>query len=226
MHPVIHIVSFLIVAISLSIGGPAQLWLAALLLLLAYLLAPSRGLQRLLSLCLRLRWLWLSLLLIYLWFTPGRPLLESFPAWSPTWEGMWQGLWRIGILLLLAAAAHLLMQLHSTGQIVAAIYWLATPLAWLGVSRDRLALRLMLVFELVAEVQTLYRLQPHQGGRGAASPLRRIGEAVACLFQQVSERAETEPLREIRLPLTQVPPMWQWLFPPLLGCAFWWIGSL
>jgi energy-coupling factor transport system permease protein len=231
MHPIIHIVSFLILAISLSVGGVAQLLLALVLVGAYYLFVPHRNLFHLWIMLLRLRWLWLSLLVVYLWFTPGEPLLQSYITWSPTWEGLFQGAWRIGILLVIASSAHLLMQLHSMEQMVAAIYHLAYPMTWLGLSRDRFALRMMLVLERVTEVKPLQLMSTECLSDRDKDTLRRnaivrISQAVTRLFQQVIERAESEPVRELQFCPSDMPSLWQWLVPVALACGFWWIGFL
>ena len=88
----IHIVLFLILAVALSMGGVVHLWLGVAVLLCAYMVAPNRELRKLGSLLLRLRWLWISLLVVYLWFTPGQALFTLFPDWSPTYEGLLHGM--------------------------------------------------------------------------------------------------------------------------------------
>lgn len=225
VHPIINIVSFLILAIALSVGGVAQLLLALLLVSVCYLLVPQRNLSRLWIMLLRLRWLWLSLLVVYLWFTPGQVLLQAWPAWSPTWEGLVQGLERVGVLLVIAVAAHLLMQLHGPEEMVAAIHRLSWPLAWVGVSRDRFALRMMLVLEKVSEVQPL-RMLAREDSRRADNPLLGISQAVGAMFQQALQRAESEPPREVVLPCADTPPLWQWLLPFMLTVGFWLVTLL
>lgn len=224
VHPIINIISFLILTVALSLGGVAQLLLALLLVSAGYLLASQRNLPQLWTMLLRLRWLWLSLLVVYLWFTPGQALWQEWPAWSPTWEGLMQGLWRVWVLLLIAAAAHLLMQLYGPEEMVGAIHRLSLPLTWVGVSRDRFALRMMLVLEKISAVQPLQTLAREENS-GARNPLVRISRAVAAMFQQALERAESEPAREVELPCADAPPAWQWLYPCGMVAGFWWVGS-
>ena len=72
MHPVIRIMSFLILAIALSVGGGwGHVGVAAVMVVGGYGVAHRRGLRHLATMILRLRWLWLSLCVVYFWFTPA-----------------------------------------------------------------------------------------------------------------------------------------------------------
>ena len=99
---------------------------------------------KLLQLLRRTRWIMLSLLMIYAYSTPGQPLLEALGAWSPSREGLNDGVLQLTRLLAaLAALAILLDRLHRT-QLIAGLYTLFAPLQWIGVSRERVAVRLAL----------------------------------------------------------------------------------
>lgn len=218
MHPVIRIVSLLVLALALSTGGRPGLALGAVLLVAGYGLARAPGLPRLVRMLWHLRFLWLSLCVIYFWFTPGTPLVAAWQDWSPTYEGVSTGLVRVGVLALMVAAAHLLLASTSREQLLGAVHWLAAPLAVIGLSRERFALRLVLVMDTVPRVRELARQPPLVRPSGR---LARIAHAVAGLFHATLEQARRAEPAEIALPEV-APPSWhEWFVPVALAAAFW-----
>jgi energy-coupling factor transport system permease protein len=122
--------------------------LAALLLfgvtLTLFLVAYKLHDQRLFTLLRRTRWVFLSLLVIYAFLTPGEPLwsLDNIP--SATIEGMEDGLMQLGRLLSVLAGLSILLTLLSREQLVSGIYSLAYPVRFIGCSREKIAVRLAL----------------------------------------------------------------------------------
>lgn len=115
------------------------------------LLVSARKLMQLLR---RTRWIMLSLLLIYAYSTPGQPLLEVLGIFSPSREGLTDGVLQFTRLLAaLAGLAILLDHLHRQ-QLIAGLYTLLAPLQLIGVSRERVAVRLALTLHY-AEVAML-----------------------------------------------------------------------
>lgn len=102
----------------------------------------------------RTRWVMLSLLLIYAWSTPGQALPQSLGVFGPTREGLIDGTLQLTRLLAaLASLAILLDRLHRQ-QLIAGLYTLFAPLRLVGMSRERLAVRLALTLHY-AEVAML-----------------------------------------------------------------------
>jgi hypothetical protein len=224
VHAVIRIVSFLVLAVSLSLGAEwRHVVLGGALVLLGYVFVSAEGVRRLGTMLLRLRWLWLSLFVVYFWFTPGIPVLPGLERWSPTYDGLREGLVRIGILAVIASGANLLLQVTAQESLLAAIHWLATPLEFLGLSRDRFALRLVLVLETVPRIQPLARTKS-KGGLSGKGKIVRIANLASDLFRNAMEQAQTAPPREIRVPDDGRPPLREWLFPIALSVAFWIVG--
>lgn len=103
----------------------------------------------------RTRWIMLSLLLVYAYSTPGQPLSDALGVFSPSREGLSDGVLQLARLLAaLAGLAILLDRLHRQ-HLIAGLYTLFAPLQWLGVSRERLAVRLALTLHY-AEVAMLH----------------------------------------------------------------------
>ncbi|RJQ48377.1 MAG: hypothetical protein C4528_02645 [Gammaproteobacteria bacterium] len=153
VHPVIRLSGFLALCVLLARAAWVQAFTAAVLLGLFYHLAEV-PLRTGLTALKRLRWLLISLVLIHLAFTPGVPVFPGLLN-VPTLQGLEDGLLRAALLILLMLAAHLLMQSTARGALLAALLWFSAPLARLGFARERLALRVMLTLQAVAEVQNL-----------------------------------------------------------------------
>lgn len=115
--------------------------------LMAALLAPTT-MGHLLR---RIRWVVLMLAVLFIWMTPGVYVPGMLGALGVTGEGLvtaWEHILR---LLSVVALLALLLSRLSTNRIVMGLYTLLRPLAWLGVNRCRLAVRLMLTLELVVQ---------------------------------------------------------------------------
>jgi hypothetical protein len=151
----------------------------------------------------RLRWLFLSLFVLNLWFHS-----PTF-TWLPNIDGLLLASERVVTLIIIVLAAHLLISTTSTQKIIAALQWWFIPLNKIGFSTERLAVRLALVLDTVQSVQTLYTETPLT----TKNPIKQISEKVAELFLKVLVQAETTPLRILEIPKIQSPPLWQWSYP-------------
>ena len=221
-HPVIRIISFLVLAAYLATAGRAGALLAAAALALLYAFLGLRHLAPAWRMIRRMRWFFLSLLVIYFWFTPGQPALGFLPlpsAYLPTVQGMVAGAARIASLLLIILAVNLLLCTTPRQELIGAIHWLARPLAWLGICPDRLAVRMHLVMDALASVQALVR-QALPGRDGGGRRLRQLGCFAADVFRGVTEAAERAPCRDVTLRRCLAPPLYQWLYPLALGAVF------
>jgi energy-coupling factor transport system permease protein len=94
----------------------------------------------------RSRWLLLMLVLLFGWMTPGTPL-DYLPG--ATVEGLHLGADHVARLVLALAALALVLNALSPVRLVAGMRTLLTPLAAIGLPRDRLAVRLALTLEEV-----------------------------------------------------------------------------
>lgn len=121
-------------------------WLVPLLLittLLAFRLATRRSRQ----LLWRTRWLLLSLLLLFLFSTPGEYLPGLAGQLGITHEGLVQGGEQIARLLILLLSIALLHEHLGNQGLMSGLHWLLQPFAW----RDVTVVRLMLVVEYVEQ---------------------------------------------------------------------------
>lgn len=220
VHPVIRLSGFLALCVLLARAAWVQVFTAAVLLGLFYHLAEI-PLRAGLAALKRLRWLLISLILIHLAFTPGVPLFSGLFS-VPTLQGLEDGLLRTALLVLLMLAAHLLMQSTARGALLAALLWFSAPLARLGFARERLALRVMLTLQAVAEVQNLVRAAaPDQ----YSTRLARIAQRASLLWENVLQRAESAPCVTLDIPACGAPPLRQWFYLLLAAALFWALGT-
>lgn len=150
-HPALQIMMWcVLVALMQRMELALLFWVAGVMLLSSWLLSG----KKLLQLLRRTRWIMLSLLVIYAYSTPGSPLLEMLGAWSPVREGLADGATQLlRLLAALASLAILLDRLHRL-ELISGLYSLFAPLKFLGMSRERCAIRLALTLHY-AEVAML-----------------------------------------------------------------------
>ena len=237
LHPVIRIAIFIALAAALSTGNPNTLLLAATAVAVAYgviantpLVASTTPLISALNMLRRMRWLFLSLFIIYCWFTPGTPLPLNLPtsvlAWLPTLQGCAEAGIRIAALVTIVLAAHLLLHVTSREQLLGAIYWWLKPLSYVGIAHERLAIRMALVLETVPKVQPMIQqaLSDQCAADTPAPIFARTGQVAAALYQNVLIHAEQQTCHTIEIPAVTSPPVWQWLFPAGIAVALGWVA--
>ncbi len=177
------------------------LWLTLLTLLISLHFSPVK-LRQLLR---RTRWLLLTLLLVYAYNVPGVALLPVLDNFSPTHEGVQEGLTQLSRLLLaLASLAFLLDKLDRT-QWMSGIHSLLTPLHWLGLSRERFSIRLVLTLQY------------------AEAGMLRGGRRWQDILHDLADTPDNTPLQALQLPRHA----FTWLDGLLLlaGLLFWWISA-
>jgi len=151
LHPATQILIWCVLVTVTQFLPPAGLLASGgMLLVIAFILSRHKFIQ----LLRRTRWIMFSLWLIYAYTTPGQPVSVLLGAFSPRLEGLQDGLLQLmRLLMALAGLAILLERLHRQ-QLIAGLYSLFAPLKWLGLSRERLAVRLALTLHY-AEVAVL-----------------------------------------------------------------------
>jgi len=126
----------------------ASLLLVLALLLTAIVLSKHRNYLMLL----RMRWLFLSILLVYAFSTPGE-LVPLFPlSFAPTYDGLLQGAAQLARLLIALAMLNLLLHDSSKEDLIAGLYLCLLPFRYLGLNVSRFAARLMLTLHYVETI--------------------------------------------------------------------------
>ena len=193
-------------------GHYLQLLTAALILLSVFVLLRIKPSSETWRMMWRLRILFISIAIIYFWFTPGELVIPVMRQASPTFEGLWQGTERIYALMLLLIASRALIDVVPRSDLIAGLYCLAQPLQLCGVSRERLVVRLMLTMDTVFDEQRLLK-QPYYTGSGITqlpnNKVRQLSEVLKRRFDDIVND-QYEPRNIEFIPL-QPPSVWQWL---------------
>ncbi|MDO8412154.1 MAG: CbiQ family ECF transporter T component [Gallionellaceae bacterium] len=156
-HPAALIFLWAALVLSMqSLSVTALFFMGVLLLLAAYLWSAAR----LLILLRRTRWIMFSLLLIYAYATPGNALWPALAQFSPTIEGLTGGIVQAGRLLCVLASLAMLLQALPPGQLINGLYTLSYPLHFIGLPRERIAVRLALTLHY-AEMNLLPSVDWH-----------------------------------------------------------------
>lgn len=207
MHPVIRVLAFLTLVALLS--RATLFFILALdslfiLLSLRYLHAMGGSIWRAV---LRLRWLWLSLLLLYGFMTPD---LEP-GVWQLSSAGLLLGLERCLSLLTVILYFSLLNHVTSRDELQAAIYWLLAPLQSIGVPSARLSLRISLTLDAVAELQRQFA----RGDATTSTPARnwrQLPQRIYDLFKYALAQAERQGEAQVVCLNVEAPRYGQWLY--------------
>jgi energy-coupling factor transport system permease protein len=214
VHPIIRIAIFFVAAAFLATGQYSVMLFIAIALLVILARAPAAAWRAPITLLRRLRWLLISMLAVYGWFTPGTALWPALGMAAPTLEGLSEGLLRATALLLIALAAQLLITSIARPQLLAALYWFAQPLRLLGLSRERLALRLVLTLDAVPRLADVLTPRLYEGLSG--NVVTRFGQIAARAFQGALQNAEQQANSPVEIATTTRPPLHQWFYPVIL----------
>ena len=148
-HPAVLILLWACLVITIQSLQVTELLLAGLpLLAVAYTLSATR----LITLLRRTRWIMLSLLLIYAYATLGVAVWAALAQFSPTHEGLINGLLQLCRLAFTLASLAILLSLLAQQQLICGLYVLTYPLRYVGLPRERLAVRLALTLQYAESV--------------------------------------------------------------------------
>ncbi|KAF0192139.1 MAG: hypothetical protein FD165_1207 [Gammaproteobacteria bacterium] len=217
IHPVVRIVLLCVFVTCVATAAFHALIAAVATLTVAYWMSGT-PLRPALFMLRRLRWFLLSILFVFLWFTPGESpaWLQFLDPWVPTVAGMRDGTLRIAVLVLIVCAVNLLLQSTSREQLLGAIYWLASPFGQGGTASERLAVRATLVLDKVAAMQQSVR-QRRERLSTRTGAIGQAREVAVDLFRHALYTAETERLQTLVIDRPVPPPWAQWLWPVALG---------
>ncbi len=150
MHPAIKILSLIIVSIFLTQGSWLNLIISGALLLPFYLYQSSLW-HSALKMLFKLKWFFISILLIYYFYTPDIQQSDqlSYQFYDPSvindfLEKMNPGFFRISVLICILFSVNLLIRTTSKEDILSALVWLFSPLKYLNINFDRFLLRSVL----------------------------------------------------------------------------------
>jgi energy-coupling factor transport system permease protein len=169
MHPFVKIACFFFLLLLLQYLSPSSI---AVLCGLVCLLAAVLNLPHFSQLIKRMRWLFLSLLLVYAYATPGEYLAFLPLNVAPSFEGLHLGLMQIAKLLIAVASLSALFASASKSQLMAGLWTLLSPLRLVGLNVERFTVRMLLTLHYVEQmaVQTRLKLDFSQLDKLALEP--------------------------------------------------------
>jgi len=155
VHPVIRVATLVAVALLVPHVQIIQLLpLGAVLLYIYGFRLTSDARQKALGMLFKLRWFFISILFVYGWLTAD-PLSATGRYWLwPDVSGLLAGCKQLLALTVIVLSVNVLLSYSRREELLQAIYWLARPLCWFGLSRERLAVRLMLVLDRASDVRS------------------------------------------------------------------------
>ncbi len=149
MHPLTKILCFILVLLLISAVNNMTLFLMMMLLLA---LVFGFKVYTFLHVVRRMRWLFLSIFIIYAFGTPGE-LIPNFPVnFAPTFEGVQFGLVQVEKLVIALAALSLLLTSSRREQMMLGLYMLLFPFKFFGLNVERFTARLMLTLDYVEDL--------------------------------------------------------------------------
>ena len=216
LYPTIRVVSLCVFAACCAYAAlPALIAAGACVALIYYRTASDW--RRALGMVLRLRWLFLIILVVYVWMTP---LPEPGALWwQPSSTGFAEGALRVIALVLVVMAVNLLIQTTSRAQLIDAIYQIVTPLSIFGVERDRVAVRVALTLKYVTHMQELVT-RCCQDVKWKKPNVKQFGEIAAQIYRSVLFEAEQIETETVRVECFGRPPLVQWVLPLAIFIGF------
>lgn len=225
LHPVIRLTFTVLIATAVTRGSDVDLLAATGILVVPYFRRPHVLVPPAIGMLKRLRWFFLSLLVLFFWFTPGTPLFDlGIPQrWIPTREGLVFGSERTAALVLVVLAVNYLLRTTSRENLLLAIYFLAKPLSWTGSDlRERFAVRLALVLDTVGRAQSMLS-EIRQRQPSTPMSLRYWGQLAGLLVRESLAQADAAVLTVTELRVGGAPPWWQWSGLVCIGAVFLWL---
>ena len=149
MHPFVKILLFVFTLLLMSYLSNACILLMCVMLF-AYAARLARG--GFLRAVKRMKWLFISIFIIYAFGTPGEYIQHIPASVAPTVEGCVLGVVQIAKLLIALATLSILFATSSKEQLMIGLHLLLSPLNLLGVNTNRFTARLLLTLDYVEEL--------------------------------------------------------------------------
>lgn len=148
MHPFVKIILFIFTLLLMSVLSSEYLWLMSISLCTYAAFIDGKNLLRLVK---RMKWLFLSILIIFGLSTPGE-YIRYFPTdIAPTLEGCALGFLQIAKLLVALATLNILFSTSSKEELMSGLHLLLSPLNLLGFNTNKFTARLLLTLDYVEE---------------------------------------------------------------------------
>ena len=219
MHAVIRILCLLVFSVAVVYGGPIDLLLAFLLLVILYSSNTTVSWQAVWQSLGQIRWLLLTIIILYSWMTPGQALIPQYANYSPSQEGVLMGLERCLALVFMLAAVYWVLHSMARQELLAALLFLLSVVPVSAEKRARVAVRIMLSLELLPRIRERISTSMKQLPESRNNSWYQVSWLAKFFDQWLLEIEQEEPVW-IELPTQKTIPVWQWSYPLLLGIAF------
>lgn len=145
MHPAIKLLSLVLISLFVTQGNWLTLIVTGVLILPFYLIRPDLWTSafRMLN---KLKWFFLSILLVYIIFTPALSQPFSHQYFITL---LLPATFRISVLVLILFSVNLFIQTTSKEQILTSLLWLLSPLKLIHIDIERMALRAVLTLDYI-----------------------------------------------------------------------------
>ena len=205
-HAITRILSFLIIAFFLALGEGSVIVFCCLIAGIIYLLDPPEDIQSVFRSVVKMKWLFISILLVYLFLNNSNVNFTT---------QLYEGLKRILILIIMMLLVTWLIKKTPRDQIISALIFLLSPLRFLGLSVHTLALRIELVFRNIDDVRSIIT-QEKDKTFGNIKSINEIGETVSGIYSNLIHVIEEKPLHELAVEVQSPASVKQWLAPLIL----------
>ena len=216
IHPAVRISILLLGATATALGNYYVMATALGVVAFCYVYFPNSYLTKGVRMLKRMRWFFLSILVIYFWFTPGVPIFGMASSLVPTADGIEHGLHRALTLVLIILMVNLLLQTTSSSRLLVAIYWWIRPLRYVGVNTQRIALRVSLVFDFIQrghEIIDDAKQKVLEKSSAEKNKSKLLGVAIGTAIHQVETQSHQMQADTVELPEADSPPWVQWVYP-------------
>lgn len=172
----------------------------------------------------RMRWFFLSIVVLYVWFAPVEDVghVNDFVWYA---DGVKAGLERVFVLVIILVAVTCFIVTIARAELLNAILWLSHPLKAFGLAPEVVAVRFTLLFNVLTQIEQIVRDARRNGDMTTFSPhtlrrstvLERWGDSAADLFKNTIAQAYASPLEQIEVPVMRSPFWYEWLIPGSVG---------
>ncbi len=149
MHPFVKILLFIFTLLLMSYMSNANLLPMSLIL---FVYATWLARSDFLRVVRRMKWLFISIFIIYAFGTPGEYIQHIPVSVAPTVEGCVLGVMQIAKLLIALAVLSILFATSSKEQLMIGLHLLLSPLNLLGLNTNKFTARLLLTLDYVEEL--------------------------------------------------------------------------
>ncbi len=149
MHPFVKIILFIFTLLLIGCLSNSYLWAMCIALCSYAIWLDTNSFLRVVQ---RMKWLFLSIFVIYAFGTPGEYIQQIPEGISPTKEGCVLGVLQISKLLIALATLGILFSTSTKAQLMSGLHLLLFPLGLLGINTNRFTARLLLTLDYVEEL--------------------------------------------------------------------------